>query len=178
VLGLAPERTIAVHSFSKAYGMAGNRCGWLVAPEAVLTATQKLGTHTYYSTSTAGQHAAIRALRDGDTWLRDAASRYRAAGERAAELLGVDAPEGGTFLFLDVGPALDERGLLGFLEACADRGVFLAPGPSFGPYESWVRLCFTAVDPERTERGVRALRALLDERAAELGSSPPDPARS
>jgi aspartate/methionine/tyrosine aminotransferase len=164
VLGLAPERTVVAHSFSKAYGMAGNRCGWLVAPAELLGAAQRLGTHTYYSTSTAGQHAAIRALRDGDPWLSAARDRYRAAGERTAELLGVEPPEGGTFLFLDVAPQLGDRGLLGFLEACADRGVFLAPGPSFGPYDTSVRLCFTAVDPERTERGARALRELLDER--------------
>ncbi|HVS16063.1 MAG TPA: pyridoxal phosphate-dependent aminotransferase [Thermoanaerobaculia bacterium] len=169
VLGLAPERTVAAYSFSKAYGMAGNRCGWVVAPVELLAAARKLGTHTFYSTSTAGQHAAIRALRDGDAWLRDARTRYREAGEQAAELLGVAPPEGGTFLFLDVAPQLDDRGLLGFLEACADRGVFLAPGPSFGPYESWVRLCFTAVDPARTERGARALRRLLD---ARVGTAP------
>jgi N-succinyldiaminopimelate aminotransferase len=164
VLALAPERTVAVHSFSKAFGMAGNRCGWVVAPADLLVATQKLGTHTYYSTSTAGQHAAMRVLRDGDGWLRAAKAAYREAGERTAEILGVPPPEGGTFLFLDVAAQLGERGLLGFLEACADRGVFLAPGPSFGPYESSVRLCFTAVDPERTARGARALRSLLDQR--------------
>jgi N-succinyldiaminopimelate aminotransferase len=164
VLGLAPERTVAAHSFSKAYGMAGNRCGWVVGPASLIGGAQKLGTHTFYSTPTAAQHAALNALRDGDDWLADARSRYRAAGELVAGILGVEAPQGGTFLFLDVADALDETGLLGFLEACADRNLFLAPGPSFGPYETSVRLCFTAVEPERTERGVRRLRALIDQR--------------
>ncbi|HVS62801.1 MAG TPA: pyridoxal phosphate-dependent aminotransferase [Thermoanaerobaculia bacterium] len=172
VFALAPERTVAAHSFSKAYGMAGNRCGWLVGPAEVVAGAQRLGTHTFYSTATASQHAALRALRDGDGWIADARARYHAAGEKAAEILGVEAPEGGTFLFLDVADALDERGLIGFLEDCADHDLFLAPGPSFGPYDSWVRLCFTAVDPARTERGVRALRALLEGRAREARTAP------
>ena len=29
---LAPERTFSVHSFSKAFGMAGNRCGYVMGP--------------------------------------------------------------------------------------------------------------------------------------------------
>jgi N-succinyldiaminopimelate aminotransferase len=165
VFGLAPERTVSAHSFSKSYGMAGNRCGWLVGPPEIIGAAQRLATHTFYSTPTAAQHAAARALREGDGWLVDARARYRAAGEMAAAVLGVDPPEGGTFLFLDVAGALEQDGLVGFLEECATRNLFLAPGPSFGPYQSWVRLCFTAVEPERTERGVRALRALLDRRS-------------
>ena len=34
---LAPEQTISAYSFSKAYGMAGNRVGYLVGPAAVLS---------------------------------------------------------------------------------------------------------------------------------------------
>ncbi len=33
---LAPERTFASHSFSKAYGMAGNRCGYVVGPASAV----------------------------------------------------------------------------------------------------------------------------------------------
>ena len=42
-----------------------------------------------------------------------------------------------------------------------DRGLFIAPGPSFGPYPTHVRFCFTASAPDVTERGVEVLAQLL-----------------
>ena len=48
-----------------------------------------------------------------------------------------------------------------FLARAADRGVLLAPGPSFGPYPKHARLCFTAAAPDVTRRGVERLADLL-----------------
>lgn len=155
---MAPERTISAHSFSKAYGMAGNRAGYLVGPADVLRQACKIGTHTFYSTPTASQIAARRALSGlADGWVREARALYARVGAEAAGRLGVPAPEGGTFLFVDVAPCLDHRGLGGFLEDLADEGVFVAPGDSFGPYPTHVRICFTAAPPERTLRGVEKI---------------------
>jgi aspartate/methionine/tyrosine aminotransferase len=160
---LAPERTFAVHSFSKAYGMAGNRCGYVVGPRAVMGELRKVVTHSFYSTPTASQLAALRALAGpGDAWAAAARDQYAATGARVAARLGVESPAGSTFLFLDVADRLDARGLDGFLEDCADRGLFLAPGPSFGPYPTHVRLCFTASPPDVVERGVEVLAGLLE----------------
>ncbi len=159
---LAPERTFAAHSFSKAYGMAGNRCGYVVGPVEAVRELRKIGMHSFYSTPTAAQIAAVRVLQGpGDAWIARAREQYRATGERAAARLGLPAPEGSTFLFFDVAPFLDETGLDGFLERCVDRGLFLAPGPSFGPYPTHVRLCFTAAPPDVIDRGVEALAPLL-----------------
>src|SRR4051794_14699489 len=129
---LAPERTFAAHSFSKAYGMAGNRCGYVVGPVAAVQELRKIGMHSFYSTPTASQIAALRVLAGpGDAWVARAREQYRATGGRVAARLGLPAPQGSTFLFFDVAHVLDETGLGGFLERCAERGVFLAPGPSF-----------------------------------------------
>ena len=159
---LAPERTFSVHSFSKAFGMAGNRCGYVVGPAEVMAELRKISTHTFYSTPTAAQLAACRALEGpGDRWIEEVRPQYSALGSAAARRLEVPEPQGSTFLFLDVADRLDERGLLGFLEDCAERGLFLAPGPSFGPYETHIRVCFTAAVPEVVERGVALLAELL-----------------
>ena len=159
---LAPKRTFSVHSCSKAFGMAGNRCGYAVGPPETMAQVRKVSTHTFYSTPTASQLAAVRALGGpGDEWAAAARAKYAEIGGSAAARLGIDAPSGSTFLFLDVADHLDERGLLGFLERCADRGLLLAPGPSFGPYPTHVRLCFTAAPPDVTARGVDRLAALL-----------------
>lgn len=173
-LPLAPERTFLSQTFSKAFGMAGNRCGYMVGPKAVMTELRKVATHTFYSTPTAAQLAAVRALAGpGDVWAARAAAGYAATGRAAAARLGVPAPEGSTFLFFDVASEIAARsegasGLTGLLEACVDRGLLIAPGSSFGPYPTHVRLCYTAVPPERALRGVEILADLLGRRGREL----------
>jgi aspartate/methionine/tyrosine aminotransferase len=157
-LPLAPERTFLAQTFSKRYGVAGNRCGYIVGPREVMVELRKVSTHTFYSTPTAAQLSAIAAMQGpGEAWARAAAAQYAETGRRAAERLGVAAPEGSTFLFVDVSKSLDGRGLEGLLSDCVDRGLLVAPGPSFGPYPTHVRLCYTAVEPERALRGVAIL---------------------
>jgi len=159
---LAPERTLTVFSFSKAYGMAGNRTGYLVGPPDAVAAAQKISTHTFYAAPTAGQVAGLRALRGGAGWIERARGCYREAGLAAATALGLPAPEGSTFLFLDVSERLDERGVFGFLADCLGDGVALAPGLSCGTdYASWVRLCYTAAPPDAVQAAVVRLAARL-----------------
>jgi aspartate/methionine/tyrosine aminotransferase len=164
VRGLAPERTFSVHSFSKAWAMAGNRCGFLVGPgdPAHLTRVRRTSTHTFYSAPTASQRAALAALQGGDRWMDESREHYRAAGEAAADRLGVPRPEGGTFLFLDVADQLGPGGLEAFMHRCLDENLVLAPGTSCGAaYSTFVRLCFTSAPPETVARGVEILARLL-----------------
>lgn len=159
---IAPERTFSVHSFSKAFGMAGNRCGYVVGPAGVMKELRKVSTHTFYSTPTASQLAAARALDGrGDAWVAEVAPRYLEAGEAAAARLGLAPPEGSQFLWLDVADVLDDRGLMGFLEDALERGLLLAPGPSFGPYPTHVRVCYTCAGPEVVHEGIERLAAML-----------------
>ncbi len=161
-LYLAPERSFAVHSFSKAYGMAGNRVGYVAGPEAPIAEALKLSTHTVYAAPTAAQLAALRILEGaGDAWVARTRDAYRSLGDASADRLGVPRPEGSTFLFLDVAPHLDDRGLTGFLEDAADRGLLLSPGPSFGPCPTHVRICYTSAPPDVVLRGVEILASLL-----------------
>ena len=162
---LAPERTFSVHSFSKAFGMAGNRCGYVAGPEEVMEKLERISIHNYYSTPTASQLAAERALEGaGDRWVDRACQLYREAGKSASRILGVPAPEGSTFLFLDVAAQIaDHDGSLnGLLVKLARHGVAVAPGPSFGPYPSHIRVCFTADPPDVMERGMEKLAGLLN----------------
>lgn len=161
-LPMAPERTFSIHSFSKALGMAGNRVGYVVGPTEVMRQVLKVSTHTFYSAPTAGQLAALKALEGpADEWIAQAREKYAKLGRDAAERLGLEPPAGSTFLFLDVAERLDDRGLEGFLEDCVERGLLVAPGPSFGPYPRHVRVCFTSAEPEVVERGVEVLAGLL-----------------
>lgn len=161
---LAPERTFVAGSFSKVWGMAGNRVGWLLGPEGgeAIGHVRKVSTHTFYSAPTAGQLAAARVLETGAGWLADCLAAYEAAGNAAADVLGLPRPPAGTFLFVDVADALDERGLEGFLHRCLDQNLVLSPGTSCGAiYDTHVRLCFTSAPPDVVDRGVQRLAALL-----------------
>jgi N-succinyldiaminopimelate aminotransferase len=82
-------------------------------------------------------------------------------GAESAAMLGLEPPQGSTFLWLDVAGRLDERGLQGLLEDLADNGVTAAPGPSFGPYPTHIRVCFTAAPPDKVRRGMERLAELL-----------------
>lgn len=158
----APERTITSFSFSKAYGMAGYRAGYLTGPAEAIAHIEKVSTHTFYSAPTPSQVAGLRALRDGAAWVAHAREHYRRAGESATEALGLPPPDGSTFLFLDVRDHLDERGIAGFLADCFADGVALSPGRSSGTdYEGWVRMCYTAAPPDQVALAVRALAKRL-----------------
>jgi N-succinyldiaminopimelate aminotransferase len=159
---LAPERTFSVHSFSKAYGMAGNRCGYVVGPSETVAELRKVSTHTFYSAPTAAQIAACRALSHaGDQWIAEARRHYEAAGRAAADRLGVKPADGGTFLFLDVSDHLRHLKLSDLLEQFVEHRVLVAPGPSFGPFPNHIRICFTSAPPEKTQRGIEILARLL-----------------
>ena len=158
----APERTISVYSFSKAYGMAGNRTGYLVAPREATNQARKLATHGFYGAPTAGQLAGVRALESGGAWQERARDSYWEVSKMAASRLNVPPPGGSTFLFLDVSSQLDSRGIPGFLEDCFEDGILVAPGESCGQdYESWVRICYTSIPPDQVTRALTLLAARL-----------------
>ena len=167
---LDPNRVISAFSMSKAFGMAGYRCGILQGPPDVLTATERVLTHALYSAATPGQLAARAALGPrGLAWAAHAAQEYQRVGEACARRLGVTAPQGSTFLFLDVGEAvgpggryhMEDGGVSALLETCVDHGLLLAPGKAFGPYPQHVRLCFTSTDPNTVLEGVEILVDIL-----------------
>jgi N-succinyldiaminopimelate aminotransferase len=158
----APERTVSAFSFSKTYGMAGNRAGYLAGPAAAIAEAHKVSVHSAYHAPTAAQLAALRALEGGAEWVKGARDSYARVGCEAAALLGLPAPEGSCFLFVDAEARLDERGLAGFLADCFVDGVVIAPGASAGEaYGSWLRLCYTALPPDAALEGVRRLARRL-----------------
>jgi N-succinyldiaminopimelate aminotransferase len=158
----APERTLSAFSFSKTYGMAGNRVGYLAGPAAAIAEAHKVSVHSAYHAPTAAQLAALRALEGGAEWVKGARESYARVGREAAALLGLPAPEGSCFLFVDAAARLDERGLHGFLADCFADGVVVAPGASAGEaYGSWVRLCYTVLPPDAVLEGVRRLARRL-----------------
>ena len=58
--GLAiDDQVISINSFSKYFNMTGWRLGWIVAPEPVVHAVEKLAQNLFICPSTVAQHAAL-----------------------------------------------------------------------------------------------------------------------
>jgi len=161
----APERTVSVYSFSKSHAMAGSRVGYVAGPEPIVSNARKIATHVYYHAPVVAQHAALAALAHGADWVAANREADGAVGREVARRLGLPAPEGGTFLFLDVRERLDARGLPGLLEDCFAEGVLVAPGHSCGTdYVDWIRLSYTAAPAEQVLEAVDRLARVLARR--------------
>ncbi len=158
------DRTVAIHSLSKGYGLAGARVGWCHGPQAAMDAIRAVQTFDTYCAAQPMQLGGARALDEGDEWLDTARTHYRRAGQQAADALGLPMPAGGTFLFFDASPWLPAGAtdVLPFLERCLDAGVICTPGGASGDaYQTHVRVCFTCVPPEELAGGLALLRQVL-----------------
>ena len=97
-VSLAPEKTVGIYSFSKQYGMAGNRCGYLIFPSSeIMEEVRKAFNNCFYSTPTLSQIAAVKAIEHGESWLESAVESYKDTGYQMAEIFGVPKPQGSTF---------------------------------------------------------------------------------
>jgi N-succinyldiaminopimelate aminotransferase len=157
------ERTIATHSVSKAYALAGARVGYTHGPREVMEVIRGVQTFYSYCAPRPMQFGAALALERGDEWLAKMRTLYGRAGRTAAQALEIPEPEGGTFLFFDLKPFMRSgEGLTEILERCLDGGVMLTPGTACGTaYGSWARLCFTAVPEAELHEALACLRAVL-----------------
>lgn len=156
-------RTIATHSVSKAYGLAGARVGYTHGPHAAMQTIRSVQTFYSYCAPRPMQFGAACALREGDAWLADMRAIYGRAGRAAARALELAEPEGGTFLFFDLKPFLGpKQTATELLERCVDAGVMLTPGNACGAaFGDWARLCFTSVAEPELHDALSALRRVL-----------------
>jgi N-succinyldiaminopimelate aminotransferase len=157
------RRCVAVHSVSKAYGLAGARVGWAHGPHEAMEAIRGVQVFSTYCAARPMQLGAAAALRQGGEWLAAARRSYEEAAEHTARALGIPKPQGGTFVFFDVASRLkDGEDTIGLLERCLDAGVLLTPGASSGEaYASWVRLCFTSVPPDELQEALGRIAPIV-----------------
>jgi len=158
------ERAVATHTLSKGFGLAGARVGFTHGPASAMSAVRGAQTFMTYCASRPMQLGAARALLEGGAWLERARGLYREAGHRAAEVLGVAPPRGGTFLFFDASPFMlaGEETAMHFLERCLDAGVLMTPGRACGAdFDRWVRVCFTSIPPDELDDALARLSRVL-----------------
>ena len=139
-------RPVAVlRTFSKIYGLAGLRVGYMVAPPAVVTAANKV--KRAFDVSSAAQEAALASLDDVEEVSRrrrlNVASRDQLAGILEAAGLPPAGPAFGNFLYAETGA--DTRPLF---EALLAEGVIVRPLHGFGAPTAIRVSCGTADENE------------------------------
>lgn len=162
------ERTCVVTSYSKAFGLAGQRVGVLVAPPALQHLIPRLQTHSTYHGARIGQAMALACLQNDPAGARAVRVEIARTGATlvAEHLTGVVpfAPaQAGAFVLLDLRAlAPDDAGGLAVLDRALDASVSLAPGIAFGErFGRFARLCYTACPPERLVSGLERLKDVL-----------------
>jgi histidinol-phosphate aminotransferase len=146
------ERLVVMRTFSKAYGLAGLRVGYAVAPPSIIDYMNRV--RAPFNVTTPAQAAAVAALEDR-THVRDSVAlnaRERARVVAALEKQGLrTAPTQTNFVLVDLGrparPAYD---------ALLRRGVIVRP---FGNLPTSARVTFGL--PEENDRFLGSLREVL-----------------
>lgn len=125
-------------TFSKAYGLAGARVGYVIGHEKVISAFDKVRNH--YGMNRTGQIGALVALEDED-YLQEVKKRFFIGRERLAKIARdngmVPIPSATNFVAMDCGngPAFAKAVLKGLL----GRGVFVRM-PGYEPQSRCIRV--------------------------------------
>ena len=138
-------------SASKAYAMTGWRCGWTLAPAAVVAAENALQSHATSNVSSITQKAVIAALTGSQEPVAVMLEEYRRRRDRLYGWLTADprlrcrTPASTFYLFVDVSDALAVDGLrtsTDFAQALLDEArVAVTPGEAFDA-PGFVRISF------------------------------------
>ena len=144
--------------------MTGWRIGWLLVPDELLDAVDRLAGNFTICPPALSQLAAVAAF-DAYDELDANVARYARQPRRcccdALPAIGVDrlAPADGAFyVYADVSRWTDDSLELGRRGCCDEAGVAVAPGVDFDPVDGgrFIRMCF-AGDGAEIERAVAVL---------------------
>ncbi|MDQ3097763.1 MAG: aminotransferase class I/II-fold pyridoxal phosphate-dependent enzyme [Chloroflexota bacterium] len=143
------ERTIYLAGLSKAYAMTGWRIGYACAPAEVIEMMMKIHQYTVMCVPTAGQYAALEALRTGEPEVQRMVAEYDRRRVRMWErfnTMGLRCfePRGAFYCF----PSVASTGLddATFAERLlTEEKVVVVPGSAFGEGgRGHIRACYAA----------------------------------
>ena len=159
------EDIIVINSFSKYFNMTGWRLGWLVVPDRMVRAIEKLSQNLFICASSIAQHAGVACFTP------EAIAIYE---ERKAEFkrrrdyivpalrelgFGVPVtPDGAFYVYADCSALSDDADRL-TVQMLNEVGVVLVPGLDFGPFTArqYIRVSY-ATSMENLREAVERLR--------------------
>jgi aspartate/methionine/tyrosine aminotransferase len=172
--GLAiDDQVISINSFSKYFNMTGWRLGWIVAPDEVVDAVEKLAQNLFICPSTVAQHAALACFEP-----ESLAEYERRRAEFKArrdwfipqlEAMGLRVPvtpDGAFYAWADCSQACRKLGVKDSWEFTFEimkrAHVAVTPGRDFGVAETHNFIRFsTASSMAHLQEAVARLRAVL-----------------
>jgi aspartate aminotransferase len=135
------DRTVICGSASKAYAMTGWRCGWMIAPPAVVSAANALQSHATSNVCSITQRAAQAALAGPQDCVTQMLDEYRRRRDQLCDWLAAEPrirlvkPAGAFYLFPDVSECLSADGIrttAALAQALLDGPrVAVTPGEAF-----------------------------------------------
>jgi len=159
----AAAHTISMYSLSKAYGMASWRMGYMVIPESLWEAVNKIQDTLLVCPPVVSQHVAAAALRVGRSYCAPHVARLDAMRTLMAAALSqpgmpcdVPAARGAFYYFVKVHTRLDVMTLTERL--IREHRVAVIPGSAFGASEGChIRVSYGALDAQTAQEGVSRL---------------------
>ncbi len=165
------EDCIVINSFSKYFSMTGWRLGWLVVPESLVPAIEKLAQNFFICPSSLAQHAALACFTPASqviyTQQKEAFRQRRDFLLSALPSLGFTVPvvpDGAFYIYADCSALTDDAHAFA-LELLEQTGVALVPGLDFGPATARTHLRLSYANSlENLQEAMSRLRTYLSQR--------------
>jgi aspartate/methionine/tyrosine aminotransferase len=159
----AGAHTVSLFSFSKGYGMASWRVGYMVLPQQLWDAVNKIQDTNLVCPSALAQHAALAAVAVGARYAQPGVARLDGMRRLVLDELRrakapCDIPEstGAFYYFLRVHTDLSAMTVAERL--IREHRVALMPGSAFGATDGcYLRMSYGTVDDETAREGIRRL---------------------
>ena len=173
---LSPEikkRTLLVNGISKSYSMTGWRIGYTAGPKDVISAMNKIQSHSTSHPSSVSQYAAIEALTGSQSTISEMITEYKKRRDYLYDqLISIDGitcykPEGAFFLFPNVsaffGRKNDKMKINNSLDLAmyllSEAKIAVVPGEGFGA-EGYLRISY-ATSMENIKEASRRLKEIV-----------------
>ena len=159
---------VSINSFSKYFSMTGWRLGWLVVPDALVPAVEKLAQNLYICPSTIAQHAALACFEpESIAEYERRRGEFRARRDflvPALDQLGLKVPvvpDGAFYAWADCSAHNPNSWDFAF-EMMRRAHVAITPGRDFGRHgtEQFVRLSYASSMPTLQEAVERLRQAM------------------
>jgi aspartate/methionine/tyrosine aminotransferase len=162
------DDVVSINSFSKYFSMTGWRLGWLVVPQTLVPAVEKLAQNLYICASTVAQHAALACFEpESIAEYERRRAEFRARRDflvPALDAMGLHVPvmpDGAFYAWADCSAHAPDSWAFVF-DLMHRAHVALTPGRDFGHHHSerWVRLSYASSMAKLQEAVARLARAL------------------
>jgi aspartate/methionine/tyrosine aminotransferase len=159
------EDIIVINSFSKYFNMTGWRLGWLVVPDGMVRAIEKLSQNLFICASSVAQHAGVACFTPQAIAIYEERKaefkRRRDYIVPALRELGFGVPvtpDGAFYVYADCSALSDDADRL-TVQMLNEAGVVLVPGLDFGPFTArqYIRVSY-ATSMENLKEAVARLQ--------------------